>query len=296
MIRSILNSLPTALLAALLLTVPPAFAGDDPDTTEINEPTDEIALDALEVAEEAKFEDRVLLVETLDRYGSTALAHAQSDLADAEQALAEAIAAGDQEKADLLTNEVIPKLEEEVTRNVNFTENVAVIVDGLSEEQVIALNRALQNTRSNGIVPTMGLDELQRILDEEFNGHQIHAFVKAYRENAKFLAKAERFEVGSMQYERALAKAQNQQEKFLGKVDRFAEPSTTDALALSLATKEARKHARHSARHSADLSAKHAAKGYAKNEARRAAKQQAVSLAKQERAKESKGLAKGKNK
>jgi hypothetical protein len=294
MMRLNSNSIPLTLAAAFLFAISPASGSD---LIEPVEPTEEAELDGVsELAEEAKFGDRVLLVETLDRYGDTALAGAQADLTEAEQALADAILAEDQEQVDRLTNEVIPALEAEVVRDENFAANVAAIVVGMSDEQVVALNRALQNTRSNGIVPTIGLDELQRIVDESFDDRQIHAFVMAYRENAKFLAKADRFGVDSKQYDRAVAKAQSKQDKFLGKVDRFAADSTNDALAKSLAAKQTRKLARASALPSADLEAKHAAKGFAKNEARKTAKKQAVTLAKQDRASETKGLAKGKKK
>lgn len=294
MMRPNLNSIPLTLAAAFLFAISPASGSDLDEPVESAEEAELEEVSGL--AEEAKFGDRVLLVETLDRHGAAALAGAQGDLADAEQSLADAIAAGDQEEVDRLTNEVIPALEAEVVRNENFAANVAAIVAGMSDEQVVALNRALQNTRSNGIVPTIGLDELQRIVDESFDDRQIHAFVMAYRENAKFLAKADRFDVDSKQYDRAVAKAQSQQDKFMGKVDRFAAASTNDALAKSLAAKQTRKLARASMLSSADLAAKHAAKGFAKNEARKAAKKQAVTLAKQDRASETKGLAKGKKK
>jgi len=246
------------------------------------------------------FNDRVLLEDTLERYGPAALADAEDSLADAEQALADAIEAGDQEEADRLENEVIPELQAAVERNGDFDGEVAMIVEQMSDAQVVAMNRALQNTRSNGIIPTLGLDELDRILDEDFSGRQIHSFVKAYREDAKFLAKAETFEEGSKQYAKFQAKALSQRDKFLGKVDRFdagdLEVQPLDEASTGLAAKEARAQARAVARASARDAARGAAKSAARDEARKASKQQAKQLAKADNAKAAKGLAKGKNK
>ena len=282
MIRPAILSSTAALAAAFLFLVAPASGVD--------------------------FSDRDLLVDTLDRYADTALQIAQDELADANQALADAIAAGDAEEAERLETEVIPALEDAVARNENFDAEVAEIVDEMTDAQVVAMNRALQNTRNNGIVPTIGLEELQRVVNEGFNDDQIRSFVMAYRENAKFLAKAERFDEGSKQYDRAIAKAESKKDKFLGKVDRFAGPvvatlpegdsarAALGDLTHSLAAKAARSQAKASARASAGHAAKSAAKDFAQNEARRAAKKQAVQLSKQDRAKGAKGLAKGKNK
>jgi hypothetical protein len=169
-----------------------------------------------------------------------------------------------------------------------------------TDEQVVALNRALNNTLNNGIVPLLGSEELQRIVDEDFNSKQIHEFVKAYREEAKFLAKAERFEEGSKQYTKAVEKAEKQKGKFLGKVERFAdaEPVASDGDGLSDATKVAEKEARAQAKAAAKASASDAALGAGKKPAKAEAKQAqklAKELAKEGRKKASKDL-KGKNK
>lgn len=259
--------LPTSLgaLTALLLVVAPASAVD--------------------------FGDRALLVDSLGRYGPTVLTKAQEDLAAAEMALADAIAAGDTVEQARLENEVLPVKQAALTRAENFDAEVAQIVDQLSDEQVMALNRSLQNTLGNGIVPTLDLAALERIAQEGFDDHQIQAFVMAYREEAKFLAKADRFDPDSRQYQMAMDQAASQKERFLAKVDRFGADGADGALgnaAAALAAKEARA----TARATSLEEAQGAARGLARAEARHAAK----ALGGDDGASGPRGLAKGRKK
>lgn len=150
-------------------------------------------------------------------------------------------------------------------------------VDALSEDQVVALNRSLNNLNNNTFTgPTsfefdgsefMAVEFLERVTGGDFNKQQITALTKALEEKIKFLFLAEK--TGNDKF---LEKADSQEAKFLAKVDGFGTSSLTGDAATSSA-KLAAKAAKKAAKQAAKSAAKFAAKNAAKNAAKKAAKQ-----------------------
>ena len=173
-----------------------------------------------------------------------------------------------------------------------------VFVDSLSDEQVFALNRSLNNVVNSGLEIEYDFELLQKIVDEDYNKQQINSLTQALEQEARFLSKYE--ETGNDKF---LAKAESQKEKFLAKTERFSdlgemgmrEVMKESRQAAKLAIKEARvaardatKDARKAARSVARSGVKSAAKGLAKSQAKSAIKD-AVKVAKAEVIKENKG-------
>jgi hypothetical protein len=273
----------------------------------------------------SKFLDRDRLVDTLMRDDALEVDAAR----DARDAIQTALDEANENEAP---PEVIEELEallvsaeQALTQQVtDFAQEQEIIeeqVEAMTDDQVFAMNRSLNNTLSNGLILMMGSEDVMRILDENFNAKQINAFTKAFEAEAIFLRQAAKFDekfaaTGKGQFQlnadRAVAKAATEKEKFLGKVDRFAAPVVVDprdsdptidpvvsdeVLAAARgatrdAEKEAHRLAKAASRDAAKESAKELAKGAAKAQARNDAKQ----LAKAENGNAGRGLATGKNK
>lgn len=289
---------------------------------------------AAEVIATQKFYDRERLIETLQADDQEALAAAQElsqAIDEANQAVSDAIqadmdaeaasqaAAADTTDAALAaTAEELQKIADEtdadalqlVADEINTAEgaaelaaieseinDTALFVESLTEDQVFALNRALNNAVNSGLV--LDIDSEDLVLIADANKLQINAFTQAFEQEARFLLKADKFatkaeESGNEKFltigDRMTTKADVQKAKFLGKIDRFADsPSTT---ASSVAKQEAKASAKAAAKdtskgvakaaakQAAKATAKDTAKGIAKAEAKRSAKAAAKLAAK----------------
>jgi len=212
----------------------------------------------------SKFYDTNLLTDTVMADESAALQAAldakaalpanatPQQIADADQAIADAQASYDSEKT---------------------------IVDSqialLSPEQVFALNRSLNNALHNPFGVDIDSEDLQMVIDGNYDKHQINFLTKALESEAKFLYLAQK--TGN---DRFLEKAEREKQKFLGKIDSFsAKPNVTNATAE--AVKDVSKGAaKNAAKQAAKDAAKQAAKDAAKQAAKDAAKQAAKDAAK----------------
>ncbi len=154
-------------------------------------------------------------------------------------------------------------------------------VANLSDDQVVALNRSLNNLNNNTFTAPsvfefdgsefMAVEFLERVTSGDFNKQQINALTKALEEKIKFLFLAEK--TGNDKF---LEKADSQEQKFLAKVDGFGTSSLTGDAATSsakLATKSAKKAAKQAAKSAAKSAAKNAAKNAAKKAAKQAVKE-----------------------
>ncbi len=161
---------------------------------------------------------------------------------------------------------------------------LATAVANLSDDQVLALNRSLNNQNNNTFTAPSSFQFdgsefdavafLERVTSEDLNKQQINALTKALEEKIKFLFLAEK--TGNDKF---LEKAESQEQKFLAKVDGFGTTSVTgDAttssakLAAKAAKKAAKQAAKNTAKNAAKKAAKQAVKDAIKNQAKNAAK------------------------
>jgi len=188
------------------------------------------------------------------------------------------------------TGETLAIIEAEFTNTVLF-------VDGLSEEQVFALNRSLNNAVSSGLLVDIDSEDLALIVDA--NKLQINAFTQAFEQEARFLLKMDKFaakaeESGDDKFlvigDRMMTKADDQKAKFLSKMDRFS--NSPSATAGAVAKEEARASAKAAAKDTSKGVAKAAAKKAAKETAKAAAKETAKGIAKTEAKRSAKAAAK----
>jgi hypothetical protein len=284
------------LLAVCFLLLPAAYTLAEDVTPEPPEATE--PLDA----------DRELLVDTLLRYEPEAVHDARDAVDDAMRDLDDAMEGGDPAQIEAREKDLRDAEEALETAQGGYEDAIRERVYGdpddpeapaLTDAQVAALNQSLHNTRSNGLVPAIGPEELDEIIEGMFGDRQIRAFTKAYEEEAKFLAKADRFDEDSKQHDGAIYRAEQQKSKFLAKVARFGVKNGEGAPAdetAELAAATAHHHAKAAARAAARDSARKAAKQLARAEARNDARKLARQLARQERKSAAKGLAKGKQK
>lgn len=175
------------------------------------------------------FSSEELLIETFMADESRAVKDAEAAVNAAEAAVANA-AAGSQERADaeLALIEVQNNLDAVILTKDEEAALIAILVEDLSDEQVTAFNRSLNNSLHNQFPVNLDADILQAALDGEFDKVQINFLTKAYEEEAKFLSLAERFkakaeETGDdtflKQADRMTVKAENSREKFLARID-----------------------------------------------------------------------------
>lgn len=157
-------------------------------------------------------------------------------------------------------------------------------VANLSDDQVLALNRSLNNLNNNTFTAPsvfefdgsefMAVEFLERVTDGDFNKQQINALTKALEEKIKFLFLFEK--TGNDKF---FEKADSQEAKFLAKIDGFGTSSLTGDAATSSA-KLAAKAAKKAAKEAAKSAAKNAAKKAAKQAVKEAIKNQAKNAAK----------------
>jgi len=210
--------------------------------------------------------------------------------ATADETDANALQATADETDTVETGETLAIIEAEFTNTVLF-------VDGLSEEQVFALNRSLNNAVSSGLLVDIDSEDLALIVDA--NKLQINAFTQAFEQEARFLLKMDKFaakaeESGDDKFlvigDRMMTKADDQKAKFLSKMDRFS--NSPSATAGAVAKEEARASAKAAAKDTSKGVAKAAAKKAAKETAKAAAKETAKGIAKTEAKRSAKAAAK----
>lgn len=332
-----LNSLIARLLGSAMLIGlmgSPAMAQEEPA------PADEMMMEEEETDEGTKFLDRDLLADTFglddqlseeDELAKMALQTELDDLlaisemdrteeqkmriTEIEDELASfdlaAIAGPLQGELDELLaipegdrteeqNMRITDLQEQLDGIGTETETVAELIDQLSDDEVVWLNRALNNQRNAKWLAELDSDLLQQILDNDYDWQDINALTKAYEEEAKFDYLATRFEdraesTGNDKFldlaERTRVRGETQRDKFLGKVtaDEAADEASEEA--SEAAAEETKLAVRTLSKGQAKQEARDAAKGAAKNAAKREAKQQAKDEAK----KAAKDKARGRN-
>ena len=273
MTRTLLFS--AAVLAAVSL-VPTAWAEPDaPDTDPIHQvesPDDDGA--------GHRFESRPRLTRTILADDVRDLAQTRDALLDAEQALADAIdAEAPDEVIDRLQRQVASRRADLDEAKSDFDEErdqTRQAVEELSDDQVVAFNRSLNDTVSRRLPVDIDSEDIQRAVDESFDRHQIQFFTKSFEEKAKFQQKADRFHdrydaTGKEQFrtnaERARQQGHSQQQKFLAKVDgaervehQHGDLANAAQLAKHVARREARDTARAVARSAARDTARHSAR------------------------------------
>lgn len=270
-----------ALLLGLLLTIGLANAQEDTAAPELPAEMDQ---------EGEKFTSRELLIKTWlgDR----------EDLSGLEQAVADAQQAVDNAADDItdeelgLLNQALMEAQASLTEAQTAQESERIeieeLVDQLSDEQVFALNRSLNNTRHNRFGLVLDAGQLQVIIDGDYDKHQINAFTKALEEEHKFKALAEKFvdkteATGNDKFlvhaDRMLEKGLAKSERFLNKAERGS--SSSPLKASSLAQERAQVGTKETARS--------ASKNIAKLEAKAAAREAAKELRKEQTKEKGKG-------
>lgn len=274
----------STLIAATALVAVPLWAQEDA----VPEPS----LAALEEG----FSSRQAVVDTwvndlegLDEFlqavedAEQAIENAPDDISDEELALLE----GALERAE----EDLEAAEQERQAEIDKIEG---LVAELSDAQVFALNRSLNNSLHNRFGVVLVREQLEDIVDGDFNRQQINAYTKALEEEAKFLSFAERFETRAeeggndrflRQADRMLEKSVRQHDRFMARVgDKNA---TTSPGSTSIDPEENPAYAR---RLSSDK-VKETSKNLARQQIRTAAKE----MAKEHRKQVVKDKAKGRN-
>lgn len=217
----------------------------------------------------------------------------EEDIAAAQQAVDDAELALEDTNTKLQAaqdaKEQLATLKEGLDAEIAATEE---LVGELSEEQVIALNRSLNNAADGKILVDIDTEDLQQVIDGEYNNLQINAFTQSFEQEARFLQKADRFtskyeETGNEKFldhaTRMEERGETQKAKFEEHVDRFANSPSTEAgrLAKQEAQASAKSLAKESAKGAAQQAAKQAAKQASKGAAKQAAKQAAKDVARQ---------------
>jgi hypothetical protein len=225
-------------------------------------------------ANASDFNDRTALAAQLDAGFSVALANAEESLASAQTKLdaaqtelADAQANGGdvaaaQAKVDAAQADVDAAQAKVDAANTQVTGGSTALVDQMSDSQVFALNRSLNNAAHNGLGP-LAIDSalLQRIIDEGLGNREIQMLTQGVELRARFEANADRFDAkGDAEHaDQMRERGETLEGQFLARLD---DP------AADVAAREAREAVREAAR-----DAKHAAKDAAKEAAQAAAQE-----------------------
>ncbi|WP_305909827.1 hypothetical protein Q9L42_003410 [Methylomarinum sp. Ch1-1] len=303
--------IPAFLSAVLLASGQASFAATEDDG------------ENLEVSE-SKFNDSDLLIETLSADDAQDVEDAQTTL----DGLQEELTSTQEElqtlqNSDSASEEEIQALEEKVNTlegeveqaisNLSTAEQtledetsaISAQVEQLSDEQITALNQKLNNAVSSNLLVDIDSEDLQAVIDGDYNFQQISMFTKAYEEEAKFTSLADKFAAKAdekdndmflRQADRMSEKSQIQKDSFISKIDRFNSKDQLKAefknVAKQAAKDAAKNEAKNNAKHSAKDAAKQAAKDAAKQIAKAAAKQAAKNQAKEDAKDNAKNVAK----
>lgn len=265
-----LTSTGLILLASCVLVALPAWAELPAD--DLPETMDERDLD----------DARERLADTAALDDPADLEAAERALRDAQEDLDRAIDAGAGEaKIERLT---LRRDEAQVAVDweIQEPEAVADALAAMTDAQVAAANRSLNDTRNNGRIIDLDAATLQDIVDRELAGREIQALTKALEEEAKFEGLAARFdrkyeETGREPFrrnrDRALDRAEHKRERFERKVDRFVDrrDGIRDEVRAE-ARNEVRGEAKKAARANARAEARRTARIAARDEAKKAGK------------------------
>jgi hypothetical protein len=213
------------------------------------------------------FRDRTALAAQLDSGFEVTLANAEESLARAEAKLTTAEAeladaqanAGDvaaaQAKVDAAQADV-DAAQAKVDTAQTQVGGATGLVDQMSDKQVFALNRALNNAAHNGLGP-LAFDPalLQRIIDEDLGNREIQALTHAVELHARFDQHADRFDAkadasGDTKFNDKADAMRDRGETLEGKfLARLDDPSADAAAeAASDAAREAAREAKHAAK------------------------------------------------
>lgn len=288
------TSLKSIFIALVLLLLPQLSFAQTEDDSEAKFTSDELLIETF-LADESQdikdAEDAVAAAEdavTAANDAVTAAAADSQELADAQQALTDAEQDLTDAQGDL--EQTILDVDEE-------TALVTELVGQLSEEQLFAFNRSLNNSLHNVFPVELDADILQAAIDGEYDKRQINFLTKAYEEEAKFLSLAEKFDAKAEesgddkfleQAERMRERAESSKEMFLARIDHdslnrvrqdVADNEASLAHAEGHPSHEAAREAAHEAR-SAAREAAHEAREVARESARENARENAREHAK----------------
>ena len=166
---------------------------------------------------------------------------------------------------------------------------LTVMVKKLTDDQVFALNRSLNNATHNGLLVDLNSRHMRDVLKGDYNKQQINSLTKALEEEAKFDKLADKFisKYDVTGNEKFLYKADmmsdkglRQQQKFMAKIDKFDHDNSDEVEHHGKIKKSARNSAKKSARDVSKKSAKGNAKDKAKSNAKNIAKSNAKDVAK----------------
>src|SRR5262249_4889696 len=148
--------------------------------------------------------------------------------------------------------------------------------------QVIALNRALNNVRHNGLHPDFDLAILQRVIDEDLGNGEIQQLVHALELSARFEANAARFAAKGDDAKAAQMHARGEalQDTSLTRIGAHDDADNADDESAEAATEAARESARDAAHDAATDEVKHVARNEAKKAAAEVAREAAQENAK----------------
>ena len=278
------------LLSALVAT---AIAGGTTfslvyadDRVEAEKPDVEITDDG------RKFDDSQLLKETLIGWQKEEVIDAKQDVKDAYEALKNADPNDPDEIAELKKNLTDAKntLSDTVADFKKEKRRLTKQVNKLSDEQVFALNRSLNNAVNNGLIVDLNSDYMRALLKGNYNKQQINSLTKALEEEAKFEKLSDKFTskydyTGNEKFmdkaDMMTDKGERQKDKFLAKIDKFDRDDFDEVEHHNKVRKAARDNAKSTVRDASKDSARKNAKKSAKNDAKKSAKNDAKESAKE---------------
>ncbi|MEA3547063.1 MAG: hypothetical protein U9R66_05305 [Thermodesulfobacteriota bacterium] len=254
----------------------PIYAQTEPVDVINPEITDDITVEVETDTEPelsgSKFSSRPLLNDTL----LAGLPSEEPPAEDPEETGGETPEGDTVAEADV-TPEDIP--EDELVENevpeVSDEDRVAAFVESLSDEQVFALNRSLNNAIKSDLPMVYDMDLLEKIVENDYGKKEINAIAKALEQEARFTALAEK--TGN---EKFLDKALDHKNKFLTKADSSLVDEAVQVSAGVSAKESAKYSVKQAAKHSAKVMAKQSAKDSAKQAAKETAKGAAKEAAK----------------
>lgn len=243
----------------------------------------------------SKFDDPDLLIQTLTAYDQKQVDDAQKTLDDAQQALQDAQDSGtatDDELQSLqdAVDQAQTDLDSAQQTADDETQAITDEVGQLTDDQVTAMNQKLNNAVNSGLLVNITSEDLQTVIDGNYNFQQISMFTKSFEEEAKFNNLADKFTEKGMDKQATMMqeRAQTQKQRFEDKIGKFDTTGAAKGEAVSAAKQaakdeaknEAKNQAKNDAKGSAIAAAKQAAKDAAKDAAKEAAKNQAKDNAK----------------
>lgn len=266
------------------------------------------AVDAA-VTDGKKFDDPERLEDTLIGWQEELVDAAGDDVVAAEKARDDAIDDGaPQDEIDALQENVDAAEKTLAEAEDNLVKEKEILpeqIAELTEEQLFALNRSLNNATNNGLIVDLNSDYMQDLLDGNYNKQQINSLTKALEEEAKFDKLSDKFAAKydltgndkfSDKADMMSLKGDRQKDKFLGKVDKFGSDDGDEVEHHNKAMKSMRGSAKNSVKDTAKSTTKDVAKTNAKGAAKANAKAAAKSNAKDAAKSNAKAVAKSRAK